>query len=424
MIFLNKYTSNTPFLLIKYIINMEKFSQNSLNSKTSFPSSKTPAKQSKPLPKPKILPKQEISPNSSSRSDSQVRLSDLCPEDKAKIGELVKRLALEKSHREDTEQKFEQEKFEKEKQMRKLEKKNEKIRLEIEEMRIKYNKSKEILDTYTQNAQNHISWNEFEKSQESPNFHSSNSINPTPEPVFNHYPSSLIKETACVSIQTVCDKEIQASEEDLVPSFSKYLEINTSKEIPASQAVNQIKNLNDDIFTLTESVKNFKKQSLRASQNLNSKKEEKISFEEEKFNNIMKRTDKNYKKAEVFRQESENLDIFNRNQIESIDFTPFQSQKKFISDTTTKKSSKVAEKDFVIIDKDFYDDNLFRLVDDLEKIEKEQSGFDEKFSNEELEQNSISSSSFRFSNSKIDESFDSFEELRARALKLKQTIKF
>ena len=47
---------------------------------------------------------------SSVSSTGQARLADLCAEDKAKIGELVKKLATEKQEKEDFQKRLEEEK--------------------------------------------------------------------------------------------------------------------------------------------------------------------------------------------------------------------------------------------------------------------------------------------------------------------------
>lgn len=51
---------------------------------------------------------------------NQARLADLCPEDKSKIGELVKKLASETKKREESETRFDQQRNDMESRLKQL----------------------------------------------------------------------------------------------------------------------------------------------------------------------------------------------------------------------------------------------------------------------------------------------------------------
>lgn len=115
---------------------------------------------SKPVPlNPKVLkkPVKENSPARNSSPMSQARLKDLCAEDKAKVGELVKRVALEKNQKEELQNKATQDLKEKEKELLKAKKINKKLQKEAEEIRQQFEKSKELLNTYKQMGVSQVS---------------------------------------------------------------------------------------------------------------------------------------------------------------------------------------------------------------------------------------------------------------------------
>lgn len=405
-----------------------------LRSTESGLSSKAFSRKEKPLPKPKSKSKsqlQELPSPSFSKLDSEVRLTDLCPEDKARIGELVRRLALEKSQREDTESFYEQKIKSGEREKRKLEKEIEKIRASTEEYKHKYEKSMEILETYKQ-SQIRTSWDKqvFESPLTQSNIINS-SMRVTPEPIqMISVPLSPIreKETNNASVQTVCDKEIQTSDE-ILPKSSYQNFSGQKDEIPQSVAVKEIKNLKDDLFLLSESVKNCNINSLRASQNLISRKESEIpkvlgiyetKNDDDKMKKLIERNQANIRKAEDLRKGQE-FDIKSSEFDKPLNINMFEQSfagrnERKINEVQKGKPQKIK------IDKDFYDENLFVLVDDLEKLEDELG--EPKIQSDAEESIDAKYSDFSSFSSKYEPSLDSVEELKARALRLKNSLKY
>jgi len=82
------------------------------------------------------------------RDYSPARLKDLCAEDKARIGELVKRIALEKSQREELQNKTESEKKKYKQQLKSLQKENQQRLSEADELRKRVEKYSEMLEYY------------------------------------------------------------------------------------------------------------------------------------------------------------------------------------------------------------------------------------------------------------------------------------
>ena len=378
---------------------------------SSFKSSK-PSKPSKPLPK--LHKSSKDSSFSNSRPEGEVRLTDLCPEDKARIGELVKRLALEKSQREEIESKFTSEKERKAKEMRKFAKENERMRAETRDLRAKYEKSLEILETYKQNDQMRNSWKDWE----GPGFsrvenQMAGSMRMTPEPnLMSHIPISPIKEVNSVGVQTVCDKEIQTNEE----IRNKFKQV---EESPHSDAVKEIKNLKDDLFFLSESVRNCNLTSLRASQNLVKGKDQgrgdSARVEEERIKKLMERSEASTKRANALREggRSEEFSLDKSHGLQAFEqsFSAEQMSVEKHQFSFKKESSVNSLRE---IGNGFYDEGLFQLVDDLEKMESRNYDFPEE-----------SEARFSdFSDLSKKSSIDSLEELRSRALRLKKTLKY
>ena len=444
----------------------------------SWTSSKIPIKQSRPLPKPKSKPLQKENLEATPpRSDSQVRLADLCPEDKARIGELVKRVALEKSQREETESKFDQEKRAKEKRIRKIAKENAKLLEEKQELIAKNEKLLEILESCKQNSGLQSSWREWEKPpSESPILQlnsSTHSLNITSEPQkMMSMPISPIRDTNNASVQTLSEKEVQAFEENFhqrtdsgsnprkdyrdlprADSGNFFARIE-NREPPKSKVVNEIENLKNDIFTLSESVKCIKASSLRASQNLVKRKDldsygrsnDPIGPEDEKLRRLIERSEASNKRAKNLEKEVNSRNIY-ESEVHSSDSdfrgsTEKERIKGFIGASKNlkpvveekhefavklEKNNKTREKpEIVTIDQGFYDDALFDLVDDLEKSEENQDIFDFPSTSRFEKDKDFSSSCSSISNnsSKIEKSVDSFQELRIRALRLKETLKY
>lgn len=83
---------------------------------------------------------------------SQPRLKDLCADDKAKIGELVKKVALEKNQRLQIQNKVAKEMKDKQRELRNVKKLNKRLYEEAKNVRAQYEKSKEILEAYKQIA--------------------------------------------------------------------------------------------------------------------------------------------------------------------------------------------------------------------------------------------------------------------------------
>jgi hypothetical protein len=367
--------------------------------------------------KPQKLPKSKKTSKESSflQTRGEVRLTDLCPEDKARIGELVKRLALEKSQREETESRFEHEKEFKEKQLKRLAKENERIRAETREIQAKYEKSLEILETYKINEQMKNSWKEWDPPAGSRGESQVlNSMRITPEPnALSHIPLSPIRDVMSVGVQTVCDKEIQTADE----GQNQTLKV---AEFPQSDAIKNIKILKDDIFSLSESVRNCNLTSLRASQNLIHRKEvsqsskfsEYPKVEEERIKKLIERSEASTKRGNILR-ENQKSDDFILEKTSSIgyfeqSFNGNQSPPPKHQFSFKKESSLDSSKE---ISAGFYDENLFNLVDDLEKMESQNFEDSEaRFSD--------------FSDLSRKESLDSLEELRSRALRLKNTLKY
>jgi hypothetical protein len=365
-------------------------------------------------------------------------LSDLGAEDKAKIGELIKSLALAKSQKREVEKKYEQMLYIKEKEKQQRIKENKMIKAENQEYKNKYEKSKEVIEAYKQSSQIRNSYKDLDKIASDGMFlsnASSRSINITPEPVpITSIPISPIKDTASVSVQTVCDKEIQVIEDNFQIKSSNYL---TPSSDLQSQAANNIKFLKNDLFTLSESLKSCNLNSLRASQSIYNKKENDVQpkvqsnalKEDEKIKKLIERTEINKKRGENFKKERNpdgaiNIDAFHKLELN------LPNQKLSSSPQDKHKSNfKPLQKDkpeSITIDHDFYDNNLFQLVDDLERIEEKLEVNDLQYLNpvRELDERSLSSYSDFSMYSKHENSIDSFEELRNRALKLKQTLKY
>lgn len=382
----------------------------------------------------KTIPNSKNKSKDSSLQQSEVRLTDLCPEDKARIGELVKRLALEKSQREESESKLEMEKQVKEKQLKRLAKENERIRNETRELKMKYDKSLEILETYKQSENMRSSWKEWDRGNES-HLNSNiitQSMRATPDPVsLVNLPLSPIREMNNVGVQTVCDKEIQTCDEP----YQRPRVV----ESPHSEAVKEIKNLKDDLFFLSESVRTCNLTSLRASQHLMSRKEPEPSHlisrkesepshskkssdmqkaEEEKIKKLIQRSEASTKRAEYLKnppkssdfnaEKSISIGIFEQSFNENHQNSPEKHQYSFKKEhSQTSKPS---------ITHEFYDEGLFQLVDDLELMESRNYEFPE-------ESDSKFSDFSEFS-SKKEHSTDSLEDLRIRALRLKNTLKY
>ena len=79
------------------------------------------------------------------RSGSNARLKDLCMEDKAKIGELVKKLADETKAKQEYQQKYDEEKRQMEARMNELERQRKVFDEERESMAAKFQESLQML---------------------------------------------------------------------------------------------------------------------------------------------------------------------------------------------------------------------------------------------------------------------------------------
>lgn len=408
-----------------------------LKSENSWTSSKIPVKVAKPLPKsrPKTLKDPDTPKN-----DSQIRLSDLCPEDKAKVGELVKRLALEKSQREETENKLDRGKREKEKELKKMRKQNEKIRAEKEQLIAKYEKTLEILDTYKQNSAMQSSWKEWEKPKDEVSVlnGSFQSLNVTPEPQrIMSIAISPIKDTAHVSVQTVCDKGIQTADEEL-----KVFELKKDEK-KNSTAVNEIEGLKNDIFTLSGRLKSISACSLRASQNLGRRTEGEIvkniiEDDDEKMKKLMERSEINTKRGNTLKQNLSSMEKFSdhskKNSFDSKfsmnqlgnykSLSPISEEKHMHGAKLVSKVPVKEPHEIITIEQGFYDENLFQLVDDLEKTEENYLELESFDQNHKYEVDSNPNySSFSDFSSKHENSVDNFYEIQERALKLKKSLK-
>eukprot|EP00347_Sterkiella_histriomuscorum_P022187 403331368 len=88
------------------------------------------------------------------RSVSQgARLTDLCPEDKAKIGELVKKLAIESKQKQEYAKKYEQEKLEMSKRLQELEQMSVLYEDERDQMKDKFSQSLQMLQQLKSESQ-------------------------------------------------------------------------------------------------------------------------------------------------------------------------------------------------------------------------------------------------------------------------------
>ncbi|CAG9332139.1 unnamed protein product [Blepharisma stoltei] len=114
------------------------------NSKPTYQFAKPSSSKEKKPPKeqPRISPGKSLT-----FENTQATLKDLCSEDKAKVGELVKRLALEKSKREELEKKAMKEIKDKEKEIKKVRKANQKIQEEAEEVGKQLAKARELINS-------------------------------------------------------------------------------------------------------------------------------------------------------------------------------------------------------------------------------------------------------------------------------------
>ena len=343
-------------------------------------------------------------------------------------------------------------------------KQNEKIRKENEELKAKCEKTLEILDTYKQNSEMPSTWKDWNKHPSEYPINQSNltnnSCNITPEPdrivSVPYSPIKEVKDTASVSVQTVCDKQIQAFEETSSRKISGFIENGEKKEIPKSKVVTEFKNLANDIFTLSESVRSLNSSNFRASQTLAKKKEGEISMknqetciaDDEKMRKLLERSEVNNKRAEIFKKENNFIETYTtefpllednlrkRPTPSSFD-TSFNHKSSINSNLRTPdlepkhnyamkpiKPKEIPE--IIVLDKEFYDDNLFQIVDDLERIEEEKINGPPNKTNERDfgDYSEMSYSSFSNYSSKQENSFDSFEALRKRAHQFKQTIKY
>jgi len=223
-------------------------------------------------------------------------------------------------------------------------------------------------------------------------------------------------------VQTVCDKEIQTSDE-----HSHRPRI---VESPHSEAVKEIKNLKDDLFFLSESVRTCNLTSLRASQHLMSRKEsepshskrpsdvQKTEEEEERIKKIIQRSEASTKRAEYLKNppktsdfgadKSISIGIFEQSFNENHQNSPEKLQYSFKRENPQTKKPAITH--------EFYDEGLFQLVDDLEQMESRNYEYPEEFDSK--------FSDFSEFSSKKERSTDSLEDLRIRALKLKNTLKY
>lgn len=85
---------------------------------------------------------------------NNVTLKDLCPEDKAKIGELVKKFALEKKEKEELLVKLEEKQRFFEESIKEIRKENEQVALESHELQEKFKHSINLLKTLQKNELN------------------------------------------------------------------------------------------------------------------------------------------------------------------------------------------------------------------------------------------------------------------------------
>lgn len=111
------------------------------------PLSKSESKKTIRSPSPSRKP---LSTNNKSpaNSTSKVTLKDLCPEDKEKIGQLMNKLAIEKTQREEIEKKATEERSQLEKKLKKLKKEKLKLLEESEKLKSQFEKSLDLLKTY------------------------------------------------------------------------------------------------------------------------------------------------------------------------------------------------------------------------------------------------------------------------------------
>jgi hypothetical protein len=111
------------------------------------PSSKSESRKTLRSPSPSRKP---LSANNKSpaNSTSKVTLKDLCPEDKEKIGQLMNKLAVEKTQREEIEKKATEERSQLEKKLKKLKKEKLKLLEESEKLKSQFEKSLDLLKTY------------------------------------------------------------------------------------------------------------------------------------------------------------------------------------------------------------------------------------------------------------------------------------
>ena len=91
---------------------------------------------------------QEVPPQRS--ASSLARLHDLCPEDKAKIGELVKKLATEQQQKQESQKKFEEEKRRMEDRINELSRRTTEYELERESLASKFQQSLKMLQDLKQ----------------------------------------------------------------------------------------------------------------------------------------------------------------------------------------------------------------------------------------------------------------------------------
>ena len=146
-----------------------------------------------------------------------------------------------------------------------------------------------------------------------------------------------------------------------------------------------MKELENDLFKMSESLRIG---SLRASQNFLTKKDleykarQDFGIDDEKMRKIIERTETNSKNAENFRKEREKERFHDNFEMEfmkntgNTGYPTFRDKNEKVekkNEFSIKKNESEKFKQQVknsVIDKGFYDDSLFQLVDDLEKDEK------------------------------------------------------
>jgi hypothetical protein len=241
-------------------------------------------------------------------SSQNVRLQDLCPEDKARIGELLKKLAEEKAQRMQSQELIDKERRNYEKRLKRLKKENAKVKGESQDLKDKFEKSLTLLKTYKEQAQRtDLSPVSVTSSEVSHDLPSQKFLSYSPEPSLPsssepspqkdlpytlrpskaplQLPTAVRPDSRSAYSQTTEDKGIQAEGDLSYSDFSKLEEssfgqkilydtvspqvesavLSPPYELEQRSALDEVKSLKADINSLSASLMKLKGSSMSVS---------------------------------------------------------------------------------------------------------------------------------------------------------------